>query len=754
MVETSREAPGGSLSREVAGRMASLAFIGVSVLFMASEFAAPGTNPGTTQLVIDVSTLVLGVASWWIPWDHLPRTAVLWMAPIGLAALDVGFVRGDRSEYNFAVSFVLVFVLIGLTQARWTALKMAPVLLVAFMTPMVLIGGPGGDSGLGSTLYVVPVCVVLAEAISWGMSRLADASGEIAEREASIRQLFDWAPIGIAKLGTDGRLLEVNPAYGQILGYDPADLAGMPMGRFTHPDDRAENRELIEMMLGGELDRFSFEKRFVHADGHIVWASVNGSVVRSADGEPLYVIGQIEDITERRALSDALAVNAVTDPLTGLPNRTLFMDRLDAALRHAEASGRRVALLFLDLDRFKLVNDGLGHDAGDRLLRRVGQRLQGALRTGDVLARFGGDEFTLLCEVTGEDQVEAVVARLRASLATPVVEPDFEQFVSLSIGAALSTSESMLPSVLLRCADIAMYQAKALGPGRHVIYEERDVGDTGRDLRTSNELHRAIREGQLVLHYQPYIDLRDQSLVGTEALVRWQHPVRGLLPPGEFIELAEECGLMVELGAWVLREACRQGSEWIASRRADGVSTVPPAMSVNISPQQLSEPGFARVVADVLEETGFPAERLWLEITEGALMRDPAAAIAILRSLRDLGAHLSIDDFGTGYSSLSYLRNLPVETLKIDRSFIEHLEDESGDRAIVEAIVALGKALDLGIIAEGIEHPGQAIELASLGCFVAQGFLYARPVDPWVVGRYLPLSIADWDTTSHLPSQV
>jgi len=333
----------------------------------------------------------------------------------------------------------------------------------------------------------------------------------------------------------------------------------------------------------------------------------------------------------------------------------------------------------------------------------------------------------VLCEVSDLDDVEAVVARLRSSMSTPVVEPDFEQFVTLSIGVALSQSGDMAPSVLLRCADIAMYQAKTLGPGRYVIYEDRDEGDAGRSLRMSNELH------------------RDMTLVGTEALVRWRHPDRGLLAPGEFIELAEECGLMVDLGAWVLREACRQGARWLTARGAAGVDGESPSMSVNISPQQLSDPGFTSVVATVLIETGFPADRLWLEITEGALMRDPVAAIAILRSLRELGVHLAIDDFGTGYSSLSYLQRLPVEALKIDRSFIEHLDEESDDRAIVEAVVALGHALGLGIIAEGIERSGQAIELANLGSYVAQGFLYAEPVDPLLVGEYLPLTISGWD---------
>jgi len=750
VADTVRKESDGSLSRVVSGRLASMALIVASVLFVCSELLVPGTYSRVSALLVGGVTLVAGIASWWTPWQRLPRSTVLWMVPFGLFTVDLAYVYAVRNGFNFGVTFVVVFVLVGLTQPRWTSVKLTPLLVAAYIVPLLLTGGHLAASGLGSAVFVIPVCLLLGEATAWGMSRLAEASDEIAEGEASIRELFDEAPIGISKLGIDGRILEVNRAYCDIVGYAPEDLVGAKSPVFTHPDDMAETQALVAGLLSGERDRFLLEKRYVHADGHAVWVSVNGSVVRDAQGRPQFLIAQTEDITERRALREELALHAVTDPLTGLPNRTLFMEQLGAALQRSAVSGHQVALMFLDLDRFKLVNDGIGHDAGDRLLRRVGQRLHGALRSGDVLARFGGDEFTVLCEVADEDEVLEVVGRLRQAMATPVVEPDFEQFVSLSIGVAMATSETMVPSLLLRCADIAMYQAKRLGPGRFVVYEEHDEGDPGHNLRTSNELHRAILGSQLVLHYQPFVDVANLRLVGTEALVRWQHPERGLLPPGEFVELAEECGLIVQLGAWVLQEACRQGAQWIVARTEAGRPGPPPAMSVNIAPQQLSEPGFVDVVSATLRDTGFPADRLWLEITEGALLRDPAAAIAILADLRALGVHLAIDDFGTGYSSLSYLKRLPVEALKIDRSFIEQLEDGADDRAIVEAIVALGRTLGLGIVAEGIERPGQAIELAGLGCHLAQGYLYARPLHPSVIGDYLPLSISDWDTGSRL----
>jgi len=740
----------GSLNRVVIGRIASMALIVGSALVLASELVTPDSYSRSSVLLVGGLTTIAGIASWWIPWSRLPRRTVLWMVPFALLAVDLGYAYADRDGFNYSVIFVMVFVLVGLTQRRWTAVKMAPLLVAAYVLPLIAVPGSTKSIGLGSAVFVIPICLMLAETAAWGMSRLAAATEEIAEGEESVRQLFEGAPIGISKLGLDGRLIEVNRSFCEIVGRTQEDLVGVEMQSLTHPDDIAETTLQIRKLVSGEIDRLNLEKRYFHADGHVVWVSVNGSVVRDAHGTPLFLIGQIEDVTERRALREELALIAVTDPLTGLPNRTLFMEHLQQALHRAESTGHHVALMFLDLDRFKLVNDGIGHDAGDRLLRRVGQRLQGALRSADVLARFGGDEFTVLCEVADEREVTEIVGRLRQAMATPVAEPDFEQFVSLSIGVALSTSGSMAPSVLLRCADVAMYQAKHLGPGRFVIYEDTDEGDATRNLRTSNELHRAILDEQLVLHYQPFVDVDDLRLVGTEALVRWLHPERGLVPPGEFVELAEECGLMVQLGAWVLREACRQGAAWAIARAAAGITGRLPAMSVNISPQQLSEPGFAEEVATVLRDTGYPADSLWLEITEGALLRDPAAAIAILQSLRALGVHLSIDDFGTGYSSLSYLKRLPVEALKIDRSFIEQLEDGADDRAIVEAIVALGRTLRLGIVAEGIERPGQAFELAALGCNLAQGFLYGRPCDPSVIGDYLPLSISDWDIGSRM----
>jgi len=724
-------------------RAASVTLVLAAVLLVVSAQVGPPVASMAAVWLIGAATLAVGIAVWWVPWGRVGRWAVLVVVLAAFVSVDLAYVLAVHDGFTFPVTFVLASVLVGLALPRWTVVRLAPLLALAYVVPLLVVPGPSRAVGLASALVVVPVCVLVGEAIAWGMERSALAENEAAEGAASIRQLFDEAPIGIAKLGLDGRFLDVNPAYAAIHGYRCEELVGTAVGDLVHPDDRQATQDNIDQLLSGARDTFHMERRGVRSDGRVVWVSLNGSVVRDAQGRPQFVIGQIEDIDERRALREQLARHAVTDPLTGLPNRTSFMEHLDPALRRAESTGRHVALMFLDLDRFKLVNDGIGHDAGDRLLRRVGRRLEHALRPEDFLARFGGDEFTVLCEVSGEEDVLEIVSRLRSSMATPVSEADFEQFVSLSIGVALSTSESMLPSALLRSADIAMYQAKRSGPGRYVVYVPGD-DDAGRNLRTSNELHRAIQEHQLVLHYQPFVDIGRLAVIGTEALARWQHPTRGLLPPGDFVDLAEESGLVGDLGAWVLREACRQGASWLAARTAVGRRGRPPTMSVNISPQQLAEPGFCELVECVLDETGFPADRLWLEITEGALLRDPAAAIATLESLRGAGVHLAIDDFGTGYSSLSYLKRLPVQALKIDRSFVEHLETDPDDRAIVEAVVALGRTLGLEVVAEGIERPGQAAELAACGCHLAQGFLYGRPADPGAIGACLPTSVAGW----------
>jgi diguanylate cyclase (GGDEF)-like protein/PAS domain S-box-containing protein len=674
----------------------------------------------------------------------------LWLVPLTFATIGLDYRLADGNGFLYAITFLMVFAWLGLAHPRGTSLKFAPLLIVAYVVP--LLGGPAGRSSLGlaSAVYVVPCCVMVGEAVAWGMALLADTEWTLTETQERNVGIFEQAPMGIAVSSLDGGLIRVNAAYAKILGYRPEELVGKNLQEITHPDDWTDTSTHMAAAVAGDVEAYTMEKRYVRADGHMVWASVGASCVRDRAGEPLYLIAQIEDITERHALRDKLAYAAVHDQLTGLPNRTMFMDRLERLIVRAERRGRHVALMFLDLDRFKLINDGLGHDAGDRLLQRVALRLQASLRADDLLARFGGDEFTLLCEVASEEEAVEIARRLGAAMDRPLTEANHEQFISLSVGIALSSAETTHPTALLRNADVAMYRAKDLGPARIALYSEDDELPTAEGLRITNELHRALERSEFVLHYQPIVDLHDLRLVGMEALVRWQHPTRGLLGPVEFIPLAEESGLIVPLGTWVLREACRQAGVWAVKRAGGDQDNGRLNMSINVAARQLADPAFPELVAAAIDDSGFWADHVWLEITEGAILSDPVAAVVTLGRLRDLGVQLSIDDFGTGYSSLSYLKQLPVETLKIDRSFIDQLDEDPDDKAIVRAVIALGDSLGLAVIAEGIERSSQADELTALGCHLAQGFLYGRPMSPAAIGSFPNDDLVGWPGAADL----
>lgn len=571
------------------------------------------------------------------------------------------------------------------------------------------------------------------------------ADEALLEAHERFRSAFENAPIGMMMADLDGVITRANPALGRILGRTADELHGENIDTFTHPDDRELSKSEMNRVVSSGSDGFRIEKRYSHADGHDVWASINVSCVRDQEMRPLYFIGQLEDVTESKALREHLAHAAIHDPLTSLPNRELFMDRLECSLRQATRDRHRVAVMFLDVDRFKLINDSLGHDVGDQILCAVADRLSGAMRASDTLARFGGDEFTVLC---GEDRDEGmaleVAERLVRAMDDPITLQSGEIFVSLSVGIALSDGDRESGATLLRNADVAMYQAKARGPSRIEIYQEANEPHVVSRLRTSNELHRALERDELELHYQPIVDLHTETLVGMEALVRWQHPTRGLLSPCEFIPLAEDSGFIAPLGAWVLNEACCQLAAWTALRANGDSDEGRLNIAVNVSALQLAEPGFARLVGEALDASGIRADRLWLEITESALMRDPDEAVLVLQALRDLGVHWEIDDFGTGYSSLSYLQRFPVETLKIDRSFVDGLDHRAEGVAIVRAIIGLGESLGLSVIAEGVERTAEAVKLQSLGCNLAQGYLYGRPLPASALGCFPADDLSSW----------
>jgi diguanylate cyclase (GGDEF)-like protein/PAS domain S-box-containing protein len=548
---------------------------------------------------------------------------------------------------------------------------------------------------------------------------------ELLEAHEWFRSAFEDAPTGMALTSINGVILRANRAYGSILGRSPTEILGRRLDDFTHPDDAGQDELELRRVTEEDSGGYEIEKRYIHTDGREIWAMVHVSCVRDSVGRPRYLIAQIQDVTESRGMRERLEHAAIHDPLTGLPNRALFLDRLNMALRRVGRNGRQVAVAFLDLDRFKLVNDGLGHAAGDELLRAAAARLSQSLRAEDTVARFGGDEFTILWELDPGQDALAVTRRVLDELQRPFDVDGAPVFVTASAGVVVCNDTLSSASNILRDADSAMYVAKETGRARVELFDGEGSAKALESLRVMSELHSAVSNGELVLHYQPIVDLSSGAVVALEALVRWQHPERGLLGPDQFISLAEESGLIVPLGAWVLQQACTQAARWHEGARASGREAL--EMAVNLSPRQLVDPGFVECVSAALTASGIAPSTLSLEITESTLMRNERASAEALHSLRELGVRISIDDFGTGYSSLSYLKHFPIDSMKIDRTFVDGIGEEADDSVIASAVIALAHSLGLTAVAEGVETEIALEELRQLGCDRVQGFLLGRP---------------------------
>jgi diguanylate cyclase (GGDEF)-like protein/PAS domain S-box-containing protein len=565
---------------------------------------------------------------------------------------------------------------------------------------------------------------------SWATS--GDAGREEIERrlgnaEARYRALVEHIPVVTYVDAADevSSAVYMSPQVEAMLGYAPEEwlVDREFFVKLLHPDDR--ERVLAENKRTNESGKpFEAEYRLIARDGRTVWVHDEAVLVKDEGGRPLFWQGVMTDMTERKGLEERLWHQALHDPLTDLPNRALLMDRLGHALARAERRGKKVAILFMDLDNFKHVNDSLGHKAGDRLLVEVAGRLRECMRAEDTVARLGGDEFVVLLEDLDDVEDAANVAReIAQALQSPILVDTQEVFVTTSIGIAFGASSEDHVETLLREADVAMYRAKDGGKNRHVVYRQEMAGFASKRLTLERDLRRALQREEFVVYYQPKVLIGSGEIVGMEALVRWEHPERGLLPPSEFVSFAEETGLIMPVGRWVLGEACRQAKGWQEHNSND----LRLAICVNLSAPQFQSHDLVGEVAGALEEAGLDASSLVLEITEDAAMEDAPATMATLHALKDLGVRLAIDDFGTGYSSLSYLKRFPVDIIKVDRSIVEGLGQDRGDSAIVSATIALAHALGLEVTAEGVETAEQAAELHALGCDFGQGDYWWRP---------------------------
>lgn len=549
---------------------------------------------------------------------------------------------------------------------------------------------------------------------------------ELQESESRFRSAFDYSAVGMALVDPQGRWLQVNQALSQIVGYKGEDLVGKSFHSLVHTNGLGAALMQIHQLLEGHIPSFQLEQQCLHKLGHAIWVIWNVSLVRDMATKEHRLIFQWQDITDRKRAEAQLLHDAFHDGLTGLPNRALFLDHVKLEMeRRKRNPNRQLAILFLDLDRFKIINDSLGHAVGDQLLKAISGRLKNCLRSGDTIARLGGDEFTILLEDIQyqRDSIE-VANRIQRALEEPFSLNGNDVYVNVSIGIAESSLEYEYPEDMVRDADTAMYRAKSRGTKSFELFDQTMHLQMVNRLQLESDLRRAIERQEFFLCYQPIVELETGRLAGFEALIRWKHPERGLVSPAQFIPLAEETGLIVQIGHWVLHEACRQMREWY--------KVYPPSfplqMSVNLSSKQFAQPNLIAQISSILDETKLAPQFLKLELTESAVMDNVEAAIKQLMDIRALGIELSIDDFGTGYSSLSYLHRFPLNTLKIDRSFVMSM-NEKENIEIVRTIIALAGSLGMVVIAEGVETFEQLRQLRNLGCDYGQGYYFSKPVE-------------------------
>jgi len=577
---------------------------------------------------------------------------------------------------------------------------------------------------------------MLGRAIRYARARYA-AEASLRESEERFALAVAGARDGIWDWDLTANRVYYSPRWCHLLELDPEQVEPSPRSWLDRvlEDDRKALEEALRLHLEGATPHLEHECRMRRADGEVIWALARGVAVRGPSGGPSRVAGSLTDVSDRKSTEQMLMREALHDALTGLANCNLFLDRVDLALRQYRRDRRRkFAVLFLDLDRFKAVNDSLGHAAGDELLVELGRRLAMFLRPGDSVARLGGDEFAvLLMDIAGLSEATLVAERVDELLEQKFIVADRELMVSASIGIALSDTKYEFPADMLRDADLAMYRTKRQRGGSYAVFDNLMHETALRRLELETDLRTAIGKGELVAYYQPIVSLEHMRITGFEALIRWFHPSQGLIEPTEFIPLAEDSGVVAALTWWMMGEACRQAVAW---RRSDP-AFADLSISVNVSTHLFGGLDFSEHTIGVLEETGLSPGALNLEITEQALLRHETATIRELTRLQEHGVRLHLDDFGTGYASLSYLSLFNYDAIKIDRSFIAAATELSRDHRIVQALIGLGRVLEMDVIAEGVETPEQAQKLRELQCRTAQGFWFSRPLSAESAGALL-----------------
>ena len=550
--------------------------------------------------------------------------------------------------------------------------------------------------------------------------KLRDSERSERESTARFQAFFDYAGIAIQVLTVDGLITHANPACRDIFGYTPDEMVGRNIASFLAGDDESAITAACIDLLTLSRESVTLEQRFEHKDGTIVWGQLTVARVLASGESRLMVM--LQDVTERKRMEEELVRRAFQDDLTGLANRALFHDRLRHALERRSRTRTTVAVLLLDLDGFKRVNDSLGHAAGDQLLRAVASRISSTVRSGETVARLGGDEFAIVIEaVQTTEEVQLLAERLLRIISKPVIVVDREVVVNVSIGIALAQSGDEGDAVL-RNADVAMYSAKNAGKQCSRLFDSSMLERAQSWLELEQDLRRAVERMEFELLFQPMMDLREGTLLGFEALLRWRHPTRGLVAPAEFLAVAEETGVIVPIGRWALREACCYAAGW-----ADRAG-VTPSISVNLAPRQIDDPHLYDDVQTALTASGLDPKLLILEISESQMIRAPDTSHATLQAIRALGVRIAVDDFGTGYSSLSHLQFFPVDELKIDSTFVSRMDEGDREASFVRTMLALANSLGVNVVAEGIEREAQQVLLTALGCSSGQGFLFSRPL--------------------------